>query len=372
MILKNAQLFDEHFNLIRADLAVKNDIITEIAAEIPGDGLDFSGCVILPGFIDVHIHGCAGADFGDAKAESLKTMSDYLASCGVTSFCPASMTVPESQLTPSFQAVADYMGQESGAYIHGINMEGPFISHKRKGAQPGEHIRKPDLAEFDRLRDICKVVMVDVAPEAEGAFDFAEAASKICTVSAAHTAAPYELAVESFTHGFSHTTHLLNGMEGIMPRDPGVATAVLDDSRVTAELICDGRHIYPALLRIAFRLLGEERTVVVSDAMKAAGLGDGEYELGGQTVYVKDKRATLADGTFAASVSNIFEEFCNIVSYGIPLKQAVKSCTINPARVIGAEKSVGSLAKGKKADLLVLNNSMTEIRAVFIQGRRYP
>ncbi len=371
MVLKNAKLFDESFALIRADLAVKDDAITEIAPQLDGDGVDFSGCVLLPGLIDIHIHGCAGADFGDASTDSLDTMSRYLASRGITSFCPASMTVPESQLTPAYRATAAFMGKESGAYVHGINMEGPFISHKRKGAQPGEHIRKPDLAEFDRLRSICKVSLVDIAPEAEDAFGFAATASSICTVSAAHTAAPYELAAEAFQKGFSHVTHLFNGMDGMFPREPGVAIAALDDPKCSCELICDGRHIYPALLRIAFRQLGEDRTVVVSDAMKASGLGDGEYDLGGQTVYVKNGFATLADGSFAASTSNIFEEFCNIVRYGIPLKQAVKSCTINPARVIGADRETGSLKIGKTADILVLNEEMTEIRAVYIKGKRY-
>lgn len=371
MILKHARLFNDAFDLTKADIAFADGKITQIAPDIPGEGMDCTGCVILPGLIDIHIHGCFGADFADASAQSLETMSQYLASQGVTSFCPASMTQPEVQLSPAFAATAAYMGQEAGAYIHGVNMEGPFLSHARKGAQPGEFIREPDLAEFDRLRALCPVSMVDVAPEAPGAFAFARAASQICTVAAAHTAAPYELAVDCLQNGFTHTTHLFNGMDGIFPREPGVATAILDDDRVTAELICDGRHIYPALLRIAFRLLGEDRAVVVSDAMKASGLGDGVYDLGGQTVYVNDGRATLADGSFAASTSNVFEELRNILSYGIPVRQAVKACTINPARVIGKDQQTGSLLPEKSADILVLDETMQEIRAVFIQGKQY-
>lgn len=379
MVFKNAKLFDENFNIIQADLLVENGRITQIAPQTAvqsgaytgGDSFDCGGGLILPGLIDIHIHGCAGADFGDASIQSLAAMSRYLASRGITSFCPASMTVPEEQLTASYKAAAAYMGKEEGAYIHGINMEGPFISHKRKGAQPGEHIRKPDLAEFERLNSICPILLADVAPEAEGATAFARALRGRCTVSAAHTAAPYELAAKAFQNGFSHATHLFNGMEGIAAREPGVATAVLDDENATAELICDGKHIYPALLRIAFRLLGEDRTVVVSDAMKASGLGDGAFDLGGQTVYVKNGYASLADGTFAASTSNLFEELGNILRFGIPLKQAVKSCTINPARVIGMQESTGSLAVGKNADLLVVNEEITEIRAVFIRGKQH-
>lgn len=371
MILKNAKIMNFDFKLQRADILVENEKISRIAENIDGESIDFSGRLILPGFIDIHIHACAGGDFAHAKEESLETMSCFLASNGVTSFCPASMTVPEEQLAPSFKAVAAYMGKETGAYIHGINMEGPFISVEGKGAQPEEYIRKPDMAEFNRLNKLCKISLVDVAPEAEGAFDFAREASKTCRVSAAHTFAPYEQAAECFENGFSHVTHLLNGMAPIINRSPGVATAALDNENVTAELICDGKHIYPALLRLAFRLLGENRSVVVSDAMKAAGLGDGEYELGGQTVFVKNGRATLADGTFAASTSNMFEEFKNIISYNIPFRQAVKSCTINPARVIGEDKKTGSIETGKTADLLVLSEDLQHIEAVFIKGRRF-
>lgn len=368
MLLKNAQLFDEHFHLIRADLRIDGECIAEIASELPGDGIDYSGCVILPGLIDIHIHGCKGADFSDATASSLDTMSNYLAGQGITSFCPTSMTAPEASLTEAFRVAGQYRGQESGAYIQGINMEGPYISVARKGAQPEIYIRNPNLTEFHRLAALCPISLVDVAPELSGAFAFAEEVSKECTVSIAHSAASYETATECLAHGFSHATHLFNGMGGIFARQPGIPVAILDDDNATAELICDGRHISPALLRIAFRQLGEDRTVVVSDAMQAAGLGDGQFSLGGQTVYVKNGYATLADGSFAASTTNLFQEFCNLLDYNIPLRQAVKSCTINPARVIGADKSTGSIAVGKYADLLILDASFRHIQGVFIRG----
>jgi N-acetylglucosamine-6-phosphate deacetylase len=372
MIIKNAEIYNSDFEPQRADLSVCGETICKIAGNIDGnDTLDFSGCTVLPGFIDIHIHGCRGADVEDASADSLAVMSDYLVKKGVTSFCPTTMTLPEEQLIEQFRAVSEYMGSESGAYIHGINMEGPYISLEKKGAQSGEYIRLPDIGEFKRLNSICKICLADIAPEAENAYEFAAEASKICTVSAAHTASDYETAVKAFGSGFSHATHLFNAMNPIMNRKPGAVAAVFDSSFVTAELICDGFHNHPAVLRMAFRLLGEDRAVVVSDAMKAAGCADGDYELGGQTVYVRGGRATLKDGTIAASTTNIYDEFKNLLGFGIPFKTALKSCTINPARVIGADGVTGSIKEGKRADLVIIDKELN-IKAVFVKGRYFP
>jgi|LSQX01.2.fsa_nt_gb N-acetylglucosamine-6-phosphate deacetylase len=368
IVIKGAVICNSEFEPQRADLSVRGEKIYKIGGISGGKVIDFSGCTVLPGFIDIHIHGCGGADVDGADTASLKKMSDFLVKKGVTSFCPTTMTMPESSLAQQFAAVSDYMGRESGAYIHGINMEGPFISHEKKGAQHGGHIRTPDLGEFKRLVKLCDVRLIDVAPETKGAFDFAAEASKHCVVSAAHTAADYETAMESFKHGFSHATHLFNAMPPMKNREPGMAGAVLDSKGVTAELICDGFHNHPAVIRLAFGLLGEDRAVVISDAMKAAGCGDGDYELGGQTVYVRGGRAALKDGTIAASTTNLFDEFKNLLDFGIPFKQAVKACTINPAKVIGADDVTGSIKEGKSADLLIIDDSL-EIKAVFVKGR---
>jgi len=264
--------------------------------------------------------------------------------------------------------MASFMGKESGAYIHGINMEGPFISLAKKGAQPGDYIRLPDMEEFKQLNSICKISLVDLAPEVEGAFEFAKEASKICTVSQAHTDADFETAQTGYNKGFSHATHLFSAMPPIEHRAPGAVTAAFDSPTVTAELICDGIHAHPPILRMAFKLLGEDRSVVVSDAMSAAGCGDGEYELGGQKVFVKNGRASLADGNLAGSTTNLYKEFLNLISFNIPFKQVLKSCTINPARVIGADTLTGSLKEGKLADILVVDEFL-RIKRVIIKGR---
>ena len=369
MILKNAWIVDDDFQTVKADIEIQNGLIAAVG-ELTGDEeLDFAGQTILPGFIDIHTHGGMLADCSSGKAEDVQTVSRHLAAHGVTSFCPTTMTLPEDRLQSAFAAVRACMGREEGAYIHGVNMEGPYISHKKKGAQEGEYIRKPDREEFRRLNDICPICLVDVAPEIEGALAFAEEASKLCTVSAAHTAASYEQALAGFAHGFTHATHLFNAMTPIQNRKPGVPTAVFDSDTVTAELICDGFHNHPAVLRMAFRLLGRDRAVAVSDAMMAAGAGDGTYTLGGQTVFVKGGKATLADGTIAASTTNLFDEYKNLLRFGIEPQQALRACTINPARVIGADKATGSIAVGKRADLIVIDQNM-DLTAVFVKGKR--
>lgn len=371
MIFKNAVVYGDDFIPRRVDMAVEKGRITRMGENVGADGeiLDLEGCTIIPGFIDIHTHGCAGADTMDASESSLEKISACLAGHGVTSFCPTTMTLPFEELAAAFRAARGYMGREAGAYIHGINMEGPYISMEKKGAQNPEYVRKPDFDEFKKLSELCPVKLVDVAPETEGAFDFAEKACRICTVSEAHTSSDYCHAQQGFQHGFTHATHLYNAMTPLTTREAGVVGAVLEDSRVTAELICDGFHIAPPVLRVTFQALGADRACVVSDSMKAAGLPDGDYDLGGQAVYVRGGKALLKDGTIAASTSNIHAEFCNLLAFGIPFATALRACTINPARAIRADDTTGSLKVGKYADLVVLDRD-NAIRAVFIKGVR--
>ena len=372
MLIKNAVVYGKDFEPERDNIRVigeKIDSVGDMCAEAGEEELDFAGCIAVPGFIDIHIHGRMGCDTCDAKEESLEKISESLASLGITSFCPTTMTLGNEELKKIFACTAGYMGNEKGAYIHGINMEGPYISPAKKGAQNGKYVRNPDFDEFKALSDICPVSLVDVAPETEGAAEFAHKAKDIATVSEAHTSAGYEDAKKGFEKGFTHATHLFNAMTALGSREPGVVGAVFDSDTATAELICDGFHISPVTLRIAFKVLGENRSVVVSDSMMAAGLEDGDYELGGQEVFVRDGKALLADGTIAASTSNILDEFRNVVSFGIPFKQAVKSCTINPARTIGADKYTGTIEEGKFADILILDKELN-VKAVFVKGKR--
>lgn len=373
MILKNADIYDENFNLIKADIKINGEKITEIGDELSGDSVDLLDYMILPGLIDIHIHGRAGADTGDATPEALSTMSESLVKKGITSFCPTSMTLSFEELLKIFQNVKEMKNKVQGAYIHGINMEGPYIAMSKKGAQNAAYVRNPDKDEFKKLYDGCdgNIKIVDIAPECDGAEEFIKEVQPYCPVSIAHTAADYDDAIKAFKLGVRHITHLYNAQSGLSHRAPGVVGAVFDRAKkdgIRAEIICDGFHIHPAALRIAFENLGEDGSIIISDSMRAAGHFDGEYDLGGQTVYVKNGKALLSDGTIAASTSNVFDELKNVISYGIPIKQAIKSATINPAKAIRVDDQTGSIKVGKYADILAVDKDFN-IKLVMVKGK---
>ncbi len=373
MLLKNATIYNDQFEKEKRNITIEGESITAIDERETGDVvLDLTGFTILPGLIDMHIHGCAGHDTGEATAEALEAMSRCLVQRGITSFCPTSMTLSFEELQTIFRNVASSRGTVSGAYIHGVNMEGPYIAMSKKGAQNGAYVRNPDAAEFLRLYEDCDgaIKVVDIAPETAGAKEFVEQVQAICPVSVAHTAADYDQTCAAFEWGVRHVTHLYNAQSGMTHRAPGVVGAVFDNAQrygVRAELICDGFHIHPAALRIAFSQLGEDNSVIVSDSMCAAGHVDGEYSLGGQPVYVRDGKALLADGTIAASTSNVYDELKNVIRFGIPVKQAIKSATINPARAIRVDHETGSVTVGKLADLLVVDDNF-DIVLVIVRG----
>jgi N-acetylglucosamine-6-phosphate deacetylase len=371
VILKNAKIFDKYFNVVQSDISVQGQRIDEIAPDLLGnDSYDLTDCLIAPGFVDIHIHGCAGADTCDGTREAVTKMAEQLITKGVTSFCPTTMTVSLQQIETALSAVRDCMEHPpKGSAVRGVNMEGPYICANRRGAQKEEYVRKPDWQEFKRIYDGCGgiVKLVDIAPEREGAEDFIHHVSKYCRVSLAHTDSDYEQAKAAFEQGITHVTHFFNAMTGLNHRLPGAVGAVFDNDRVKAEIICDGFHIHPAVLRAAFCLLGEDRTIVISDSMRAAGLPDGVSELGGQKVFVKDGRARLADGTIAGSTTNLYDEVKNLIRFGIPLRQAIKSATVNPAIEIGAENEIGSIKVGKIADLVVFDKDFN-LKMVIAKG----
>ena len=373
MILKNATVFNGDFEKVRADVAIEGERISKIGDLSGEDELDLTDMTVMPGLIDIHIHGCGGADAGDATPEALETMSQTLVKNGITSFCPASMTLSFEELTKIFANIDEMKNKVGGAYIHGANMEGPYIAMSKKGAQNPLYVRNPDKEEFKRLFDGCNgsIKVVDIAPECDGGDEFIKEIQPICPVSIAHTDAGYDEAVHAIELGVRHITHLFNAQSGLHHRKPGVVGAAFDvgkEKGVRAELICDGFHIHPATLRIAFRAMGEDGTVIISDSMKAAGCTDVDYDLGGQPVYVRDGKALLADGTIAASTSNVYKELKNVISFGIPEKQAVKSATINPAKAIRADRETGSIEEGKLADILVVDKDYN-IKLVIVKGK---
>ena len=375
MFLVNAAYLDQDFRLVRGDLEIEGGRIRQVGEKLSWSQndlvVDCQGYTIVPGFVDVHIHGCDGADTCDGKRESIDAMAEFLLTKGVTSFCPTTMTVDRAEIEAALLAAKACVDQPGpGARVVGVNMEGPFIAAARKGAQKEEAILPPDPELFRHFQELSGgiVRLVDIAPEQPGGLAFIREVKDLCAVSIAHTTANYDQAKESFDVGITHATHLFNAMSGLHHRDPGVVGAVFDDSRVYAELICDGFHIHPAALRAAFQVLGD-RALVISDSMRANGMPEGEpFDLGGQMVTVREGKATLADGTIAGSVSNLHQEVKNLVSFGIPLEQAVKAASLIPARSIGLEEEIGSIAPGKRADLVVLDENL-DIVAVYHENQ---
>ncbi len=373
MILANALICDENFRLTESDLRVDGE---RIVGPCSGDRtkeecVDLRGCTILPGFIDIHIHGAAGADVCDGTPESIRTISGHLATQGVTRFCPTTMTTSCLELEHIIRNISDSMEKGvPGAEIHGIHLEGPFLSADKCGVQNEKYIMDPDIKYFKRLNESFPNVIriVDIAPEKPSAMDFIEDASKICTVSASHSSADYATVTEAIRHGLSHASHLFNAMTPINHRSPGAVMAVFDDDSVTAELICDGIHLHPSIIRMAFRLLGRDRTIIVSDSMRASGMPDGEYALGGKKVLVYDKRTSYANGRLAGSVTSVIEEIRNLLRYGIPYDRVIRSATVNPARRLQIDHLTGSIGRGKLADLVAVDAEMNVVMTM-VRGR---
>ena len=322
--------------------------------------------------MDVHNHGNSGVDFSDGDYDGLVKMARYLAQNGVKSFAPASMTLPYDVLEAAYKtAVQLKKAQPEGcARLIGIQMEGPFFSEKKKGAQNGAYLRDPDFAAFKRLYDVSEGLLriADVAAELPGAVEFTEKASKLCTVSIAHTDCTYEEATAVFDAGASHLTHLYNAMPGIHHRKPGPIGAGSERENVVAELICDGQHIHPSAVRMAFKLF-PGRICLISDALRCCGMPDGQYTLGGQDVFLHGGVAKLADGTLAGSATNLYDCMRKAVEFGIPKEQAILAATLIPAREIGREKEIGSIESGKLADFVVCDEDLSLVR-VFKDGKQ--
>jgi len=367
MLIKNARIFVGK-TFVDGDICF-DETITAIG-KLEGEAdLDACGGYVIPGLVDIHTHGAVGGDFSDGKPEDLQPMADYYAAHGVTSYLATTMTLPERILTPAMHTLRDYQ-RSGGAKCAGIHLEGPFLSYAKRGAQAAENLHLPDTALFDRLNEASghQVKLVTVACEEEGAMDFISYVSRKAAVSLGHTTCSYDQAMEAFSRGASHATHLFNGMEPLHHRKPGLIAASMD-AGASVELICDGIHIHPAVIRMVHKLYGDQLNLI-SDSLRCAGMPDGEYELGGQSITMKNGKATLTGSeTIAGSSISMLDALRNVVRFGLPLTDAVYAASTAPALAAGLT-DIGSLQIGKCADLLVLDQNL-DLKAVFVDGKQF-
>ena len=372
MRVTGGQVFDLEKGFIERDVCTDGPLLASASSD--GRMLDASGCYVIPGLVDVHFHGCVGEDFSDASPEGLQRMADFELSQGVTYICPAGMTLPEDQLTAICRNAAAHRAKNAGgAQLVGLHLEGPFLSTAKKGAQNGDFLHDPDSAMLRRLQKAAEgcVKLVTVAPEQPGAMDFIRAAvADGIAVSVGHTTADYDTAAAAFAAGADHATHLYNGMPPLHHRSPGVIGAAFDDPKVQVELICDGIHIHSSVVRATFRLFGAERVILISDSLRATGMPDGQYPFGGQEIEVHSNRATILGHpeTLAGSVTSLMGCLRQAVAFGVPLADAVRAASYNPARSIGIDRQAGSLDTGKEASLILLDREDLSIRAIVFQG----
>ena len=366
MIIKSGKVFQEDGSFLEQTLYVNAHRLVD-KAEYQDDGeiIDAEGLLVLPGLVDIHSHGAAGEDFSDGNPEGLKKILRYERSCGITSYCPTSMTFPKERLRQIFASIKGAQTEE-GAKVVGINMEGPFLDPAKKGAHVEKWIAAPDVAFVRELnQDVDGLVrLVTLAPNMDGAEEFIKEMHEEVCISLGHTAADYDCASRAMKLGAHHVTHLYNAMQPFGHRAPGLIGAAMDDPECMVEMICDGYRIHPSAIRAAFRMFGPERVILISDSMRAAGMENGTYELGGQEVTVKDRKAVLKDGTLAGSATNLYGCMCKAVEFGIPLEQAIMAATANPARSIGIFDRVGSIRIGKQADLLLASENLELKRVI--------
>ena len=384
MIIDNVKVYTPEKTFVNGGIILENDRICHIytAENKPADGylsendvLDGEGAYAIPGLIDLHFHGCKGDDFCDGDKAAIGRIAEYEASVGVTAIAPATMTLPVEELEQILHTAAEYKKETKDcrkADFLGINMEGPFISPAKKGAQDARNILPCNVEICDRFLKASEglVKFIGIAPEeSEHAVEFIREVHERVNVSLAHTNADYDTAMEACRAGANHAVHLYNAMPAFTHRAPGVVGAVFDNKDVMAEIICDGIHIHPSVVRATFQMMGADRMILISDSMRATGMPDGQYTLGGLDVKVVGRLATLvSDGAIAGSATNLMDCMRTVVKkMELPLETAVACATINPARSLGVEEQYGSLEAGKKAHVVLLDQDL-ELKAVIKDG----
>jgi len=368
-------------------LVVEDELISELFSrstkELPDNTslIDFGQAVLAPGFVDIHMHGGAGLDVMRASASELPRLGRFLATHGVTGYFPTTVAAPLDATCAALGRLADAIeaadratdGDSVQARPLGIHLEGPFLSHKRRGVHPPENLVIPTVEIFDRFWQAARghVRMLTIAPEIPGAMEvIAAAAQRNVCVSIGHSDAEMPVALDAVRAGARHATHTFNAMRPLDHRDPGIIGEVLTDSRLSADIIADGIHVAPAVVKLFLEAKGHDRAVLITDAISATGMPDGRYELGPIQVDVKDGRCT-ANGSLAGSVLTMDRAVRNVTEFSNwSLRDAVRAATLNPAQAVGFARHHGVLARGAFADFNVLN-SAGEVLKTVTRGRGF-
>lgn len=368
---KNASVYAEGKGIIRTSVYF-DDKIQQIGGYVAGaEEIELpENAVVLPGFIDEHIHGAGGSDAMDGNTKDLAIIAKTVAKEGTTTFLATTMTQSKENILKAMRAVKEYReaAGEQGARIAGVHLEGPFIAAAHKGAQPLEYVAAPDAKTFDEYNAACgnAIKIITLAPETDGALDFIRhIVAQGTVVSIGHTGAKYAEVKAAMEAGATNVTHTYNAQSPLHHREIGVVGSALLLEDLYCELICDTIHVSVPAMQLLVKNKRADKLALITDAMRAKGLADGVSELGGQTVYVKGGEARLADGTLAGSVLRMNRALQNMVEkVGVPLTQAVDYCTINPARTLKMENEAGSIAEGKRADFAVLNDKFDVLYTV--------
>lgn len=370
----NGEVFDEQDGFVQKEIYIveervvsKEIYLSSTAAETI---LDADGQYVIPGLVDIHFHGCMGSDCCDGTTEAFETIARYELRQGILAITPATTTTPESVLAQVCRISKDFFCPD-GADFCGLYMEGPFINPAKKGGQNELFVHRADSRMFSRLQTLSggKIHTVTVAPEMEGAMDFIRENRGHINISLGHTAADYETAKLALANGASQITHMFNAMPSFAHRAPGPVGAAADNAACMVELICDGIHIHPCVVRTAFKIFGDNRIIFISDSIRAAGMPDGRYDVGGQEAVVNGSLVLLKDGTITGSAANLMNCMRNaVLNMGIPLHSAVKCASVNPARAAGLDRDYGSPVPGKYANIVFLDQELNLTR-ILHRGR---